>query len=72
MRSGKSNEAFNWDREGQSDVRPVCGPGEKISEEEVEAAIGKMKLGKVGGPSGGVADIERVVLGPSLRSFLLF
>ena len=41
-----------WDREGLTDVRPVCGPGEKISEEEVEAAIGKMKLGKGRGPLG--------------------
>ena len=47
-----SNEEFSWDREGLTDVRPVCGPGEKISEEEVEAAIGKMKLGKAGGPLG--------------------
>ena len=52
-----SNEEFSWDREGLTDVRPVCGPGEKISEEEVEAAIGKMKLGKAGGPSGVVADM---------------
>ena len=44
-----SNEEFSWDREGLTDVRPVCGPGEKISEEEVEAAIGKMKLGKAAG-----------------------
>ena len=29
----------------------MCGPGERISEEEVEAAIGKMKLGKAAGPS---------------------
>ena len=42
---------------GLTDVRPVFGPGEKISEEEVEAAIGKMKLGKAGGPSGVVADM---------------
>ena len=35
----------------------MCGPGEKISEEEVEAAIGKMKLGKASGPSGVVADM---------------
>ena len=34
------------------DVRPVCGPGERISEEEVEAAIGKMKLGKAAGEDG--------------------
>ena len=47
-----SNEEFNWDREGLTDVRPVCGPGEKISEGEVEAAIGKMKLGKAASPSG--------------------
>ena len=39
-----SNEEFSWDKEGLTDVRPVCGPGEKISEEEVEVAIGKMKL----------------------------
>ena len=52
-----SNEEFSWDREGLTDVRPVCGPGEKISEEEVGAAIGKMKLGKAGGPSGVVADM---------------
>ena len=43
--------------EGLTDVRPVCGPGERISEEEVEAAIGKMKLGKAAGPSGVVADM---------------
>ena len=52
-----SNEEFSWDKEGLTDVRPVCGPGEKISEEEVEAAIGKMKLGKAAGPSGVVADM---------------
>ena len=50
-----SNEEFSWDREGLTDVRPVCGPGEKISEVEVEAA--KMKLGKAAGPSGVVADM---------------
>ena len=52
-----SNEEFSWDRAGLTDVRPVCGPDEKISEEEVEAAIGKMKLGKAAGPSGVVADM---------------
>ena len=45
-----SNEEFSWDREGLTDVRPVFGPGEKISEEEVGAAISKMKLGKAGVP----------------------
>ena len=52
-----SNEEFSWDREGLTEVKPVCGPGEKISEVEVEAAIGKMKLGKAAGPSGVVADM---------------
>ena len=47
-----SNEECSWDREGLTDVRPVFGPGEKISEEEVEAAIGKIKMGKALGPSG--------------------
>ena len=26
-----SNEEFSWDREGLTDVRPVCGPGEMKS-----------------------------------------
>ena len=52
-----SNEEFSWDREGLTDVRPVCVPGEKISEEEVEAAIDKREWGKVGGPSGVVGDM---------------
>ena len=52
-----SDEEFSWDRDGLTDVGPVFGPGEKISEEEVGAAISKMKLGKAGGPSGVVADM---------------
>ena len=32
-----SNEKFSWDKEGLTDVIPVCGPGEKISEVKVEA-----------------------------------
>ena len=52
-----SNEEFSWDMKGLTEVKPVCGPGEKISEVEVEAAIGKMKLGKAAGPSGVVADM---------------
>ena len=38
-----SNKEFSWDREGLTDVRSVCGPGEKISEEEVETVIGKIR-----------------------------
>ena len=52
-----SNEEFSWDRKRLTDVRPVCGPSEKISEVEVEAAIGKMKLGKAAGPSDVVANM---------------
>ena len=53
----KSNEKFSWDREVLTDVRPVCGPSENISEEEVGAAIGKMKLGEAVYPSSVVTDM---------------
>ena len=49
---GISNEEFAWDREGLTNVSPVCGPSERISALEVDAAIGKMKQGKSGGPTG--------------------
>ena len=45
---GISNEEFAWDREGLTNVSPVCGPSESISALEVDAAIGKMKHGKSG------------------------
>ena len=51
-----SNE-FTWDREGLTGVSLVCGPSERISTLEVDAAIGKMKQGKSGGPTGVVAEI---------------
>ena len=62
-----SNEEFSWDREGLTEVKPVCGPGEKISEVEVEAAIGKMKLGKAAGPSGVVADMLKAAGDDGMR-----
>src|SRR5260221_12458540 len=34
----------------------VCGPEERISTNEVRAAIAKMKIGKAAGPSGVVAE----------------
>ena len=52
-----SNEEFSWDREGLTDARPVCGPSERISILEVDAAIGKMKQGKSGGPTGVVSEM---------------
>src|SRR5260221_14364496 len=35
----------------------VCGPEERISTNEVRAAIAKMKIGKAAGPSGVVAEM---------------
>ena len=48
---------FTWDRESLTDERPVCGPTERISTLEVDAAIGKMKQGKSGGPTGIVLEM---------------
>ena len=52
-----SNEEFTWDRDGLTDVCPVCGPSERISVLEVDAAISKMKQGKSGGPTGLVSEM---------------
>ena len=52
-----SNEEFSWDREGLTDVSPVCGPSERILVLEVDAAIGEMKQGKSGGPTGVVSKM---------------
>ena len=52
-----SNEECSWDREGLTDVSPVCGPSERISTVEVDAATGKMKQGKSGGPTGVVSEM---------------
>jgi hypothetical protein len=53
----KSNEKISWDREVLTDVRPICGPSKNISEKEVGAAIGEMKLGEAVDPSGVVGDM---------------
>ena len=47
-----SNEEFTWDREGLTNI---SGPSERISTLAVDAAIGKMKQGKSGGPTGVVS-----------------
>ena len=66
-----SNQEFSWDREGLTDVSPVCGPSERISVLEVDAAIGKKMQGKSGGPTGvvsemlkaaGETDVSRILL----------
>ena len=50
-----SNDEFTWDREGLTEARPVCGPSERISTLEGDAAIGKMNQGKSGSPTGVVS-----------------
>ena len=55
-----SNEEFTWDREGLTNVSPVCGPSEKISALEVDVAIGKLKQGKSGGPTGVLLEMLKV------------
>ena len=52
-----SNEEFAWDRNGLTNVSPVCGPSERISALEVGVAIGKMKQGKSAGPTGVAAKM---------------
>ena len=52
-----SNEEFPWNKATLSDVSMLSGPCEKISLQEVRAAIKKMKCNKASGPSGVVADM---------------
>ena len=52
-----TNEEFAWDRNGLTNVSPVCGPCERISALEVGVAIGKMKQGKSAGPTEVVAEM---------------
>ena len=54
---GISNVEFTWDREGLINVIPVCRLSERISASEVDVAIGKMKQGKSGGPTGVVSEM---------------
>jgi hypothetical protein len=51
------NEEFDWDRRNLTEAGVVCGPSEEISEEEVFNAVGAMKNGKAGGPSGVVSEM---------------
>ena len=52
-----SMQEFTWDREGLTNVSPVCGPSERVSALEVDAAIDKMKQGKSGGPTGVMSEM---------------
>ena len=51
------NEEFDWNKNSLEPVNAVSGPEERISTNEVRAAIAKMKIGKAGGPSGVVAEV---------------
>ena len=51
-----SNEEFTWDEEGLKNGSPVCGPSERNSALEVDAAIGKMKQDRSAGPAGVVVS----------------
>ena len=52
-----SNEEFEWDKDNLVRMEAVCGPCEKISVQEVQAAVAKMKNNKSAGPSGVVVDM---------------
>ena len=52
-----SNEKFAWDRNGLTNVNPVCGPSDRISALEVGAVIQRKKQGKSAGHTGVVAEI---------------
>jgi hypothetical protein len=52
-----SNEEFPWNRDTLTTADATIGPSEKITVEEVQAAIKRMKRNKAAGPSGVVADM---------------
>jgi hypothetical protein len=52
-----SNEEFMWNKESIGGVGAVNGPCEKLSYDEVNKAIQKMKGHKASGPTGVVADM---------------
>src|SRR5664279_2367073 len=52
-----SNEEFVWNKDSIEGVGAVSGPCEKLTYEEVNKAILKMKSNKASGPTGVVADM---------------
>ena len=52
-----SNEEFVWSKDSIEGVGAVSGPCEKLTYEEVNKAILKMKSNKASGPTGVVADM---------------
>ena len=51
------NEEFKWNKDLLEDASPTSGPAERITEEEVRAAIAKTKVGKAAGPTGLVSEM---------------
>ena len=52
-----SNEEFAWDKETLTEAGKISGPCEKITVQEVKAAVAKMKNNKAVGPSGVVTEM---------------
>ena len=52
-----SNEEFPWNKETLTEAGIKSGPCEKITLDEVKAAVKKMKCNKASGPSGVVVDM---------------
>ena len=51
------NEEFEWDKEKLGQLQEIYGPSERISVEEVRAAILKAKSGKAAGQTGVAAEM---------------
>jgi hypothetical protein len=51
------NEEFNWNKEELEQGNQISGPSERITVEEVEAAINKAKDGKAPGPTGVMVEM---------------
>jgi len=52
------NEEFEWNKDILEDASQSSGPGERITDEEVRAAIAKAKVGKAAGPTGLVSEMS--------------
>ena len=51
------NEEFEWNKDLLEDASPTSSPAERITEEEVRAAIAKTKVGKAAGSTGLVSEM---------------
>src|SRR5208282_3381371 len=51
------NEEFEWNKDLLEDASPTSGPAERITEEELHAAVAKTKVGKAAGPRGLVSEM---------------